>query len=490
MAFSFLALSGSEVQAQQESAVAVVTADKITKKGAENSGDQARFPGCESESSNYSKIQCAEAKLDEFIKENLKYPSRSKSADFNGKVVKVSFIVEPTGIIHSFKIIKPDIKEYDVNALAVFEKMVESGIKWVPAEKDGGPARSNVTKSVHYDIEGRDRAYPSAGLGNDVYELVDEVPAFASCQAVGKKDREILDCTLESLDGFFKENMVYPEDALEVGLEGDINVEFIVDAKGLVRNVKILDDLGLGTSEEAFRLMLLMNDKNIGWIPGEEDGKRVNVKLNTTVHFRIDASAKPKNKLKLMDAKPVFVTEREGFDEYMESNLKYPTGEDIDPCKNGVIDVKFKVSNSGAIEITKMTDYNQLGKEFKASATKFINSTKGDWNTGYANLNQNTEYYLSIPFAPNTRTCPLARDDYKEMVAKALEGEKVAKEKANLNDGLKLMDDALRLYPADNKFRYLRGTTLYRAGRRIEGCVDLSFVNKQNKDIVVPKSCK
>ena len=492
-ALSLITFSNFQLNAQDGSVVAVVTAKRSAAGELSNSEleKQARFPGCEKEKTAYSRAQCSEEKLRDYIIANLEYPARSKSSDFDGVTVNVEFTVEATGMIHSFKIPRPNVKEYDVNALKVFEKMVEDGIKWTPGKVNNEPIRTTAKKNICFDIQGRDKAFPEFSLGDDVYELVDEVPAFKTCQGSSKKDREILDCTLESLDGFFRENMIYPKDALTVGLEGDIEVDFIVDHNGLVRNVEIKNDLGLGTSEEAFRLMLLMNDKNIGWVPGEEDGRKVNVQLATTVHFRIDPSAKPKTKLRVMDAKPVFVTERKGFEDYMESYLRYPVGEDVNPCGQGVIDVKFKVNRgSGSIEITEMVDYNNLGKEFKASATDFIMSTKGDWEVDYSNLGPQTEYYLSIPFMPNKNTCPSARDDYKEMVYKAISGEVVVKEKGDLNDGLKLLDDALRLYPADNKMRYLRGNTLYKAGRIVEGCVDLSFVNKQNKDIVVPKSCK
>ena len=492
LACCFLGAFSSDLIAQDNSTVAVVTAKRLSSKLSNSELEKlARFPGCEKEKTVYSKTQCSEEKFTEYIEKNLKYPSRSKSSDFDGVAVKVDFIVEATGMIHSFKIAKSKIKEYDVNAIAVFEKMVEDGIRWAPGIVNSEPTRTNNSKMIQYDIEGRDKSYPEFALGDDVYELVDEVPAFKNCQGANKKDREILDCTLESLSGFFRENMVYPKDALTVGLEGNIQVDFVVDQKGLVRNVKVLNDLGLGTSEEAFRLMLLMNDKHIGWIPGEEDGRKVNVKLSTTIPFRIDPSAKPKTKLGSMEAKTVFVTERKGFEEYMDTYLKYPVGEDINPCATGVVDIKFKVSPSnGTIEIVELMDYNNLGKYYKAAVSSFILSTKGDWEVEYPNLGSNTLYTLTVPFVPGKATCPSVRVDYKELIYKAVKGEKLARESANLNDGLTLLDEALRIYPADNKMRYLRGTTLYRVGRMVEGCVDLSFVNKQNKDIVVPKSCK
>lgn len=491
MGMLMLAFAPVQTQAQNDYVASVQTSRSTNQNASSELDDQARFPGCEAiTGGNYEKAQCSDEKLGKFIEENLKYPVHAKGEQFKPRMVKVQFTVEPEGNMHSLKLVRPDMREYDVNALAVFEKMIEEGIKWVPATKDGINIRSTVTTNVHFDMLGRNKAFPSSGLGPDVYELVDEVPAFSSCQTGRKKDREIRDCSFEVIKGFFKENMEYPEDALLVGLEGGVRVQFIVDKHGIVRPVKLMNDIGLGCGAEAIRLFNLMNEKKIGWIPGVEDGAPVDVVMETVVEFKIDNSAKPKSKLDLVDAKPIFLTERSGYEEYQDAYLKYPTGEDVNPCKTGVVDVKFKVAASGNVEITEVVDFNDLGKPFKDAVSSFLSSTKQEWNVEYPNLDRQTEYFLSLPFVPSQAACPQVPTGYKEAIYNGLEGAEIAANKANLNDGLKLLDDALRTYPADNKLRYLRGMAYYNAGRKIEACVDLSFVNKQNKDIAVPKNCK
>jgi hypothetical protein len=137
-----------------------------------------------------------------------------------------------------------------------------------------------------------------------------------------------------------------------------------------------------------------------------------------------------------------------------------------------------------------MVDYNNLGKDFKTAVTDFLNETEGEWNVNFPNLSPETKYYLSIPIAPASETCADVPKGYKEMIYKAIDGATLTEKKATLNDGLDLLDKAVRIYPADNKIRHLRGMALYNNGRQVEGCVDLSFVNKQNKDISVPKTCR
>ena len=476
----------------QNDYVAVVSAERTNKRTASATfDDAARFPGCETVNGNdYEKMQCADAKLSQFIEDNLEYPIHAKGPQFKPRTVRVEFVVEPDGKMHSLKLVHPDKDEYDRNALAVFEKMIKEDVRWIPAMKDGEAVRSTMTTNVYFDLLGRNKAFPSSGLGPDVYELVDEVPAFPSCQIGNRKDREIRDCAIDHMKGFFRKNMNYPDDALLVGLEGEVKVQFIVDKHGVVRPVKLMNDIGLGCGAEAIRLFNLMNEKNIGWVPGVEDGQPVDVVMETTVEFKIKASDKPKAALDLVDAKPIFVSERTGYEEYQDAYLKYPKGEDVNPCQTGTIDVKFKINGAGNVEITKMTDYNGLGKEFKAAATSFLSSTQKEWNSDFPNLDRETEYFLSLPFMPSEGTCPQIPDGYKEAIYSGIDGAAIASDKSKLNDGLKFLDKALRNYPADNKLRYLRGMAYYNAGRKIEACVDLSFVNKQNKDISVPKTCK
>ncbi len=498
LAFAILAttlscFSISNAGAQNEGGLASVTksASSSSQKNVIELNERPRFPGCEGVKNLLEKESCAEGRLEKFITDNLRYPEISKNQDYRPRIIKVEITVEADGRIHSPRILEPGIRDYDVSAQEVFVKMTQNNIKWVPGIFEEQAVRSVASATVHFTWEGRNKAFPTTPYGEDVFELVDEVPAFASCMIAGRKDEQIRDCASEYMDNFFAANMIYPADALKVGLEGEILVEFIVGKDGQIRNVQLKNDIGLGCGEEARRLLELMNEKTIGWLPGEEDGQKVNVVLRKTVRFRIDANQKPKTKLALMDAKPMFITERPGFEEFQDGYLKYPQGEEVNPCAVGVIDAEFKVNQqSGDVTIVNLTDFNNLGKEFKASVTNFLTSTNSEWNVEYPNLSDETKYFLSIPFVPNSATCPQVTKGYKEMIYKALDGAALAEKKANFNDGLELLDKAVRMYPADNKIRYLRGMVLYKNGRQVEGCVDLSFVSKENKEIEVPKSCK
>ena len=57
------------------------------------------------------------------------------------------------------------------------------------------------------------------------------------------------------------------------GLSGTIKVSFVVEVSGKITEIKIINDLGSGTGEEAKRVIA----KSPNWSPGEQDGKPVRV---------------------------------------------------------------------------------------------------------------------------------------------------------------------------------------------------------------------
>lgn len=69
---------------------------------------------------------------------------------------------------------------------------------------------------------------------------------------------------------FIGQNFVAPETE---GLSGTIKVSFVVEVSGKITEIKILNDLGSGTGDEAKRVVA----KSPNWSPGEQDGKRVRV---------------------------------------------------------------------------------------------------------------------------------------------------------------------------------------------------------------------
>ncbi len=88
------------------------------------------------------------------------------------------------------------------------------------------------------------------------------------------------------LDNFLRQNLRYPEAALNKKVQGKVLVSFIVTKDGNIQNVEVLKDRGFGTNEEAVRLLKSMPQ----WIPGKQSGRPVNVKYNLAIPFRLEGT--------------------------------------------------------------------------------------------------------------------------------------------------------------------------------------------------------
>jgi len=118
-----------------------------------------------------------------------------------------------------------------------------------------------------------------------VYQIVEEMPRFPGCEDMeGTKD-EKEDCAYKNRVKYVKENIQYPAEAREKGIEGLVVIDMIIDEEGRVTDAKVLrapPESGLG--EEALRIVNSMPN----WIPGKRKGEAVKVSRKLPVRFELE----------------------------------------------------------------------------------------------------------------------------------------------------------------------------------------------------------
>jgi TonB family protein len=87
----------------------------------------------------------------------------------------------------------------------------------------------------------------------------------------------------EALLKYLQENIFYPIDAKENGFQGKVYVQFIVFKDGHLSDFKILKGVYPSIDQEALRAVRKMPN----WIPGQDKGKTVNVKVVIPVVFKL-----------------------------------------------------------------------------------------------------------------------------------------------------------------------------------------------------------
>ena len=88
----------------------------------------------------------------------------------------------------------------------------------------------------------------------------------------------------EALDKYITDNLKYPEAAKENGVEGIVNVGFIVKIDGSIGSIKIIRMVDPDLEQEAIRLV-----KNMpAWTPADKDGSPVDAPAEVSVPFVLE----------------------------------------------------------------------------------------------------------------------------------------------------------------------------------------------------------
>ncbi|MCB0547302.1 MAG: TonB family protein [Phaeodactylibacter sp.] len=256
--------------------------------GPNQPGDVDRMPvfaGCEAMETEKAQEECTKQKLVEFMSSKLKYPEEAKAANAEGLVV-VQFTVAKDGSVQDAKVVKSVGHGCDEAALAVVNAMPD----WTPAMKDGQPVSMQMSLPFSFKLPS---GQAQVGQENEeVFKVVEEMPRFPGCEEEGLSGQELVQCSNMKLITYIANNLKYPRDAKDAGVEGVAIVSFIVDKEGWVKDFKVVRPLHESIDAEVIRVVREMNEMNERWIPGRQKGKVVNVQFNLPVKFRLDVERK------------------------------------------------------------------------------------------------------------------------------------------------------------------------------------------------------
>jgi protein TonB len=87
---------------------------------------------------------------------------------------------------------------------------------------------------------------------------------------------------------FIRDNMVYPQRAIDNNLFGKVLVQFVIDEHGNVSNAQVVRSVDPELDKEALRL--ITSPKAPKWTPGRQQGKAVKVKYTFPISFQLSNS--------------------------------------------------------------------------------------------------------------------------------------------------------------------------------------------------------
>ena len=115
------------------------------------------------------------------------------------------------------------------------------------------------------------------------FSIIEDVPVFPGCEKGTKMDKR--NCFQLKMEEHVAKNFRYPEQALDLGIQGKVFVIFVIDKDGFVSSIrsrgpdKILE-------KEAERIIGLLPKM----IPGKQRGKPVKVPYSVPIIFKYMAS--------------------------------------------------------------------------------------------------------------------------------------------------------------------------------------------------------
>jgi TonB family protein len=225
----------------------------------------ARFPACEQlDTTLAAKQQCSQQALLAVIYQNVQYPAEARMEGIEGTVA-VSFVVEPDSTISNANVLRDIGGGCGDAVLNVINAMNPTGIKWIPAKKDGQDVRSRLTIPIKFKLSEAPAYYM---MGSDtVYSRYDQAAMFKGEQAL----EEYITTTLQ-----------YPELYEDSCLVGYMDVQLLVQPDGVIETVSVSDylDLGLDFQMEVVNLTTSMFGK---W----EAAKYQERSVPTTVDLRM-----------------------------------------------------------------------------------------------------------------------------------------------------------------------------------------------------------
>ncbi len=123
--------------------------------------------------------------------------------------------------------------------------------------------------SVAASIEKQPKLMEEPESKKEIFITAEEMPSYSGGETERMK--------------FLADNIKYPQQAAETGIQGTIYIQFVVDSKGNITDVTIMRGIGGGCDEEAVRVIKMMPK----WHPGRQNGQTVRVRYTMPVVFKL-----------------------------------------------------------------------------------------------------------------------------------------------------------------------------------------------------------
>lgn len=213
------------------------------------------------------------------------------------------------------------------------------------------------------------------------FSIVEEVPVFPGCES----NLDQSDCFIQKMQEHIRNNFNYPEEAQNIGIQGKVNLMFVIDEKGNVTNLKMRGPHEI-LETEAKRIISLLPKM----APGKHKGEIVKVPFSMPIAFKLQGEIKETKKddiisqdaidvpFSVVEEVPVYPGCEDANDKkacfnnnifkHIGAHFKYPI-EAQNKQIQGKVNVVLKINENGLVENVKMRGPDKL---LEAEAARII----------------------------------------------------------------------------------------------------------------------
>ncbi len=112
------------------------------------------------------------------------------------------------------------------------------------------------------------------------FAVIEDIPVFPGCEQGTKAEKRA--CFQQKMQAHILKNFSYPNAALEMGIQGKVYVQFIIDSDGFITRIRTRGPDHL-LEKEAHRIISVLPQMT----PGKQRGRAVNVPYSIPVTFRL-----------------------------------------------------------------------------------------------------------------------------------------------------------------------------------------------------------
>ncbi len=287
-----------------------------------------------------------------FISENIVYPKIAQENGIQGRVI-TNFIIEKDGSLSDIQVVRGVDPSLDKEAVRLIAAMP----KWTPGTQRGNKVRVRYLLPIVFRLSGNDanvevdketqqkqemlNAAIQKIVGNDeIFVVVEEQPEFPGGNA--------------AMMNFISENIRYPKEAHQKGIQGRVITNFVVMKDGSISNVQIMRGVDALLDAEAIRVLESMPV----WKPGKQRGEPVNVRFTLPVVFRLTGDTEKQIQTNQVSPENVQAPEFPGgenaYMKFLSDNIKYPVIAQENGIQ-GLIEAVFNIDTTGKVTFVKFS---------------------------------------------------------------------------------------------------------------------------------------